>query len=180
MRLGRAIVGGAGGEECFRQAVIGQDRIKPAAGFAGDNAKYHIVTGGKGFNQWQQTVIGGFQCAAILTVQHEVLLVTGGHGQDLGIHRAVEHLRNGDIQRQANDRLGQVERGPFCLEILECPGHAGMDNRGTVDNGAVAIKQDQLHSSGSPAVDSSKPSRFQLCTMCGGNGAVTERRPPSG
>ena len=34
--------------------------------------------------------------------------------------------------------------------------------------------------SASPASSASKPSRFQLCCMCGGSGAVTSRLPPAG
>ena len=64
--------------------------------------------------------------------------------------------------------------------FLEAARHAVMDHAGAVDQRAVAIEQNQPSSHSSSPAASSKPSRFQLCTMCGGSGAVTSIVPPSG
>ncbi|MNW03738.1 hypothetical protein D3C71_1997190 [compost metagenome] len=93
---------------------------------------------------------------------------------------ASEQAGNGDIERQADDALGRRQFGSIETEGFEGSCHHFMDETAAVDQRAVAIEKRQFHQSSSPGSFSSKPSRFQLWTMCGGSGAVTRRRPPSG
>ncbi len=71
-------------------------------------------------------------------------------------------------------RSGTVE-----AESEEGSGHDLVDQAAAVDERAVAIEKHELHSVNWHPLFSSKPSRFQLCTMCGGNRAVTRSRPPA-
>ncbi|MND64802.1 hypothetical protein D3C80_561480 [compost metagenome] len=105
------------------------------------------------------------------------------HRKRLLIHmRLTEHAGDSDIQRQADDRLGLGEIRPRLAKIGKGFGHHGMDQAGAVHQRAVAIEKNQLHrfqSSLSPSA-TSRPSRFQVCTICGGRGALTRSRPPEG
>jgi hypothetical protein len=49
------------------------------------------------------SVIGGFQHPAVLTVEHEVFLVTRRHGCNFIVHGTIEHLCDRNIERQSDN-----------------------------------------------------------------------------
>ncbi|ENN89128.1 hypothetical protein RHSP_61624 [Rhizobium freirei PRF 81] len=182
MRLRRAVVGGARNHEMGREAVDFKNMRQATTGFACHGAEQKLFAGCKRLDQRLDAVEERRLHIRLVPYAREDRFVMRGHGNRFVIDmRLALHPGDGDIEGETDDGFCGRNIRALVAEVNESPRHDFMDQPHAVDQRAVAIEKDQLHSSsGSPADASSKPRRFHVCTICGGRGAVTRRRPPLG